>query len=87
MIVNVNQCVSMFDEILYVFKFFVIVKQVNKFVGFVKLGSVFVEIDFSLFLYLLMIENNDLKFKKNYVYMYCMNCCFIIGGYNLKVRY
>lgn len=64
MIVNVNQCVSMFDEILYVFKFFVIVKQVNEFVGFVKLGSVFVEIDFSLFLYLLMIENNDLKFKK-----------------------
>lgn len=64
MIVNVNQCVSMFDEILYVFKFFVIVKQVNKLVGFVKLGSVFVEIDINLLMYLLMIENNDLKFKK-----------------------
>lgn len=76
MIVNVNQCVSMFDEILYVFKFFVIVKQVNKFVGFVKLGSVFVEIDFSLFLYLLMIENNDLKFKK--IMCICIVCIVVL---------
>lgn len=76
MIVNVNQCVSMFDEILYVFKFFVIVKQVNKLVGFVKLGSVFVEIDFSLFLYLLMIENNDLKLKK--IMWICIVCIVVL---------
>lgn len=34
-----------------------------------------------------MIENNDSKFKKNYVYMYCMNCCSITGGHNSKARY
>lgn len=76
MIVNVNQCVSMFDEILYVFKFFVIVKQVNKFVGFVKLGSVFVEIDINLLMYLLMIENNDLKLKK--IMCICIVCIVVL---------
>lgn len=81
MIVNVNQCSSMFDETLHVFKFSAIAKQVNKLAGSVKSGSALVEADLSLLLHLLMIENNDSKFKKNYVYMYC------IGGHNSKARY
>lgn len=87
MIVNVNQCASMFDETLHVFKFSAIAKQVNKSAGSVKSGSALVEADLSLLLHLLMIENNDSKFKKNYVYMYCMNCCSITGGHNSKARY
>lgn len=64
MIVNVNQCASMFDETLHVFKFSAIAKQVNKSAGSVKSGSALVETDLSLLLHLLMIENNDSKFKK-----------------------
>lgn len=64
MIVNVNQCSSMFDETLHVFKFSAIAKQVNKSAGSVKSGSALVETDLSLLLHLLMIENNDSKFKK-----------------------
>lgn len=43
MIVNVNQCASMFDETLHVFKFSAIAKQVNKFAGSVNPGSTLVE--------------------------------------------
>lgn len=64
MIVNVNQCSSMFDETLHVFKFSAIAKQVNKSAGSVKSGSALVETDLSLLLHLLMIENNDSKFLK-----------------------
>lgn len=64
MIVNVNQCASMFDETLHVFKFSAIAKQVNESAGSVKSGSALVETDLSLLLHLLMIENNDSKFKK-----------------------
>lgn len=87
MIVNVNQCASMFDETLHVFKFSAIAKQVNKLADSVKSGSALVEADLSLLLHLLMIENNDSKFKKNDVYMYCMNCCSITGGHNSEARY
>lgn len=64
MIVNVNQCASMFDETLHVFKFSAIAKQVNKSAGSVKSGSALVEIDINLLMHLLMIENNDSKLKK-----------------------
>lgn len=55
MIVNVNQCASMFDETLHVFKFSAIAKQVNKSAGSVKSGSALVETDINLLLHLLMI--------------------------------